>query len=75
MSSYHFTEEHELFRTSLRAFLEKEARPYIDQWEEDRRTPRDIWKKMGDMGFLGLSYPEEYGGLGLDFFYRIVLNT
>ena len=73
MSTF-FTEEHELFRQSLRAFLEKEAIPHIDQWEEDRRTPRDIWKKMGDMGFLGLSYPEEYGGLGLDFFYDVVFN-
>lgn len=74
MKSYHFTEEHELYRESLRTFLEKEARPYIDQWEEDRRIPRDIWKKMGEMGFLGLTYPEEYGGAGLDFFYDVVFN-
>ncbi len=74
MNSYYFTEEHELFRQSFRTFLEKEAIPNIDQWEEDRRTPRDIWKKMGDMGFLGLSYPEEYGGMGLDFFYDVVFN-
>ena len=74
MNSYYFTEEHELFRQSLRTFLEKEARPNIDQWEEDRRTPRDIWKKMGDMGFLGLSYPEKYGGMDLDFFYDVVFN-
>lgn len=74
MNSYYFTEEHELFRQSLRAFLEKEALPYIDEWEEARRTPRDIWKKMGDMGFLGLSYPEEYGGSNLDFFYDVVFN-
>ncbi|MGB0930959.1 MAG: acyl-CoA dehydrogenase family protein [Chitinophagales bacterium] len=74
MSSYYFTEEHELFRQSFRAFLEKEAIPHINQWEEDRRIPRDIWKKMGDMGFLGLSYPEEYGGMGLDFFYDVVFN-
>ena len=59
MKSYYFTEEHELFRESFRAFLEKEVRPNIDQWEEDRRIPRDVWKKMGEMGFLGLSYPEE----------------
>ena len=72
--SYYFSEEHEMFRTSLRAFLEKEAIPNIDQWEEDRKTPRDIWKKMGDMGFLGLSYPEEYGGANLDFFYDVVFN-
>ncbi|MFK7905106.1 MAG: acyl-CoA dehydrogenase family protein [Chitinophagales bacterium] len=74
MSSYYFTEEHELFRESFRAFLEKEAIPHINQWEEDRRIPRDIWKKMGEMGFLGLSYPEEYGGMGLDFFYDVVFN-
>ncbi|MEZ4954607.1 MAG: acyl-CoA dehydrogenase family protein [Saprospiraceae bacterium] len=69
-----FTEEHELFRQSLRAFIEKEIQPNIDQWEEDRRIPRDIWKKMGDMGFLGLAYPEEYGGKGLDFFFDVVFN-
>jgi len=74
MNSYYFTEEHELFRQSLRDFLEKEAIPNIEQWEEDRRTPREIWKKMGDMGFLGLAYPEEYGGMGLDFFYDVVFN-
>ncbi len=74
MNSYYFTEEHELFRQSLRTFLEKEAIPHIDKWEEDRKTPRDIWKKMGDMGFLGLSYPEEYGGMGLDYFYDVVFN-
>lgn len=70
----YFTEEHELFRQSLRAFLEKEAIPHIDQWEKDGRISRDIWTKMGDMGFLGLSYPEKYGGKGLDFFYDVVFN-
>ena len=72
MKSYYFTEEHELFRQSLRAFLDKEVIPHIDQWEEDRKTPGEIWKKMGDMGFLGLSYPEKYGGLNLDFYYDVV---
>lgn len=74
MNSYYFTEEHELFRQSLRTFLEKEVAPNIEKWEEDRFTPRDIWKKMGDLGFLGLSYPEEYGGSNLDFFYDVVFN-
>ncbi|MEM6319017.1 MAG: acyl-CoA dehydrogenase family protein [Bacteroidota bacterium] len=74
MHSYYFTEEHDLFRQSFRNFLEKEAMPYIDQWEEDRRIPRSIWKKMGEMGFLGLSFPEKYGGMGLDFFYDVVFN-
>lgn len=74
MSKYYFTEEHEMFRESLRAFLQKEAAPNIEKWEEERFTPRDIWKKMGDMGFLGLGYPEEYGGANLDFFYDVVFN-
>lgn len=74
MNSHYFSEEHELFRQSLRAFLEKEAIPYLDSWEEERRIPRSIWEKMGEMGFLGLSYPEEYGGAGLDFFYDVVFN-
>ena len=38
-----FTEEHELFRQSLRAFIDKEINPFIDQWEEDRRIPKNIW--------------------------------
>ena len=70
--SYYFTEEHEMFRESLKAFLQKEVAPNLDEWEEQRRIPRDIWKKMGDMGFLGLAYPEKYGGLELDFFYDVV---
>ncbi len=72
MKSYYFTEEHELFRESLRSFLDKEVAPNIDQWEEQQKIPRDIWTKMGEMGFLGLGYPEQYGGLNLDFFYDVV---
>lgn len=72
MNSYYFTEEHELFRQSLKAFLQKEVMPNIDDWEEERRIPKDVWKKMGDMGFLGLGYPSKYGGMGLDFFYDVV---
>ncbi len=68
------SEEHEMFRESLRAFLKKEVLPNIEEWEANRRTPKEIWKKMGDMGFLGLSYPEEYGGKGLDFFYDVIFN-
>ena len=74
MVNYYFTEEHEMFRESLKTFLQKEVVPNIDQWEEDRRIPRDIWKKMGEQGFLGLGYPEEYGGLDLDFFFDVVFT-
>lgn len=67
-----FTPEHDMFRQSLRDFLKKEVVPHIDQWEEDRRIPREIWKKMGEMGFLGLGYPAQYGGLDLDFGYDVI---
>jgi len=72
MHSYYFTEEHEMFRDSLRSFMQKEVIPNIDEWEENRRIPKDVWKKMGDQGFLGLGYPKEYGGSELDFFYDVV---
>lgn len=72
MKSYYFTEEHELFRQSLRGFLDREVMPNIDHWEEVQQIPREVWKKMGDLGFLGLSYPEKYGGMALDFFYDVV---
>ena len=70
----YFTEEHELFRSSLREFLEREVRPNINTWEKQKKIPKNIWEKMGDMGFLGLSYPEEYGGANLDFFYEVIFN-
>ncbi len=73
MSKY-FTEEHEMFRESLKTFLNKEVKPNLNQWEEDGKVPREIWKKMGELGFLGLSYPEKYGGSNLDFFYDVVFN-
>ncbi len=72
MNSYHFTEEHNLFRSSLQNFLQKEVIPNIDAWEEQQQIPKALWKKMGDMGFLGLAYPEKYGGMGLDFFYDVI---
>ncbi len=70
--SYYFNEDHEIFRQGLRDFLNKEVRPNIDQWEEDRRIPREIWKKMGDMGYLGLNFSEKYGGMDADFFYSVI---
>ncbi|MEZ4777026.1 MAG: acyl-CoA dehydrogenase family protein [Bacteroidia bacterium] len=72
MKSYYFTEEHEMFRQSLRSFLDKEVIPHIDRWEEEEQIPKEVWKKMGDLGFLGLSYPEKYGGMALDFFYDVI---
>lgn len=72
MSKHFFTEEHNLFRTSLKEFLQREVVPYIAKWEEEHRIPKSIWKKMGDMGYLGLMYPEKYGGMDLDFIYSLI---
>jgi len=74
MQSYFFTEEHELFRQSFRDFLEKEVRPNIDEWEEQRETPRSIYKRFGEMGYMGLPFPEKYGGADLDVFYSVVFS-
>ncbi|MFJ5768365.1 acyl-CoA dehydrogenase family protein [Psychrobacillus sp. NPDC093180] len=70
----YFTEEHSIFRDSLRKFLEKEAIPYFNQWEEERIVPRHFWRKMGDNGFLCPWIDEEYGGLGADFIFTVILN-
>ena len=70
----YFSEEHEMFRKSLRDFLKREVKPNLNKWENDGKIPKEIWKKMGKMGFLGLSYPEKYGGANLDFFFEVVLN-
>ncbi len=53
--------------------MQKEVVPYIEQWEKSGTIDRFIWKKFGEMGFLGISYPEVYGGLNLDLFYMMIL--
>ncbi|SOC80975.1 hypothetical protein SAMN06296241_2540 [Salinimicrobium sediminis] len=72
MNSRYFTEEHELFRKSFREFLQKEVVPHIEKWEKTGTIERFIWKKFGDMGYFGLNYPEQYGGLNLDIFYTVI---
>ena len=69
-----FTEEHEMFRKSLRRMLDKEAYPYFEEWEEKRDIPREFWRKLGESGFLCPMISEEYGGLGLDFGYSMILT-
>lgn len=64
--------EHQIFRDTLRTFIKQEILPHIDEWEKQKQIDRSIWKKMGDMGFLGLNYPEAYGGLDLDFYYTMI---
>ncbi len=68
----YFTEEHELFRESLKDFLKKEVVPHIDKWESTGHIEPFIWEKFGEMGYFGLWYPEAYGGLDLDLFYTVI---
>ncbi|MFT5847630.1 MAG: alkylation response protein AidB-like acyl-CoA dehydrogenase [Psychroserpens sp.] len=72
MSTRYFTEEHELFRQSLKDFLQKEVVPHIEKWEKTGHIERFIWEKFGEMGFFGIAYPEEYGGMNLDLFYTVI---
>lgn len=73
MNSVYFSEEHDLFRASLRDFLQKEVVPHIEKWEKTGTIERFIWKKFGEMGFFGIPYPEAFGGLNLDLFYTVIL--
>lgn len=68
-----FTDEHEMFRDSLRKMLEKEAYPNFEEWEEKSEVPKSFWLKLGENGFLCPMVSEEYGGLGLDFGYSMIL--
>ncbi|WP_336838454.1 acyl-CoA dehydrogenase family protein [Sphingobacterium siyangense] len=73
MQTIKFTAEHQIFRDTLRTFIRKEITPYVDDWEKRGEIDRNVWKKMGDMGLMGLNYPEVYGGLDLDFYYSLIL--
>src|SRR5437763_1627690 len=67
-----FTEEHEALRESIRAFVDRELAPHAEAWEE-ATFPDSVFRRMGELGFLGLSMPEEYGGQGGDYFCNLVL--
>jgi len=68
-----WTEEHESIRETVAKFIDNEINPYVDQWEEDGIFPaKEVFKKLGDLGMLGITKPIEYGGLGLDYSYGIV---
>jgi citronellyl-CoA dehydrogenase len=69
-----FTKAHQIFRESVRRFIDQEINPYVDEWEEAELFPaHEVFKKAGDLGLLGLSYPEEYGGMAADYWYNMAL--
>jgi len=68
-----FTVDHDLFRETVRKFVEKELVPHAEEWEEKEEFPTWVFRRMGELGFLGLQYPEEYGGQNCDFLFSIIL--
>ena len=69
------TEQHEEIRRTVKKFVETEINPYVDEWEKAEIFPaHDLFKKMGDLGLLGVTKPEKYGGMGLDYSYGAVVN-
>ncbi len=69
-------ETHAEWRRSVRGFVEREMMPYVEEWEEAGRIPRDLFKKAKAAGLLGIGYPTEYGGEGTEFdrFHGIVTS-
>lgn len=74
MSKPYLLEEHEIFRKSFRKFLELHAAPYFEEWEQQKQVPRSFWLEAGKQGFLCPWAEEEYGGVGADFAYSVVIN-
>jgi acyl-CoA dehydrogenase len=69
-----YEQEHEMFRDSIRKFLEDEVVPYHEQWEEDGQVDRAVWLKAGELGMISPTVPEEFGGVGVDFRYNAIVN-
>src|SRR3989442_11619326 len=69
----YFTDAHEELRLHIRKFLTNEVQPHLEEWEETT-FPDSIFKRFGELGFLGLRYPPEYGGQGGDYFSAVVLS-
>ena len=66
-------EEHELLRTQVRRFVMEEIKPHALQWEQDGMVPREVLRRLGELGFLGIRYAPEYGGSGLNTLATVAL--
>ena len=69
-----FSADHEELRSHVRAFVERELRPHAQEWETAESFPRAIFKRVGDLGFFGLKYPEDVGGSGPDYLADAVVT-
>src|SRR5262249_9062098 len=67
-----FADEHEELRESVRNFVSKEIAPHVEEWEDAREFPRELYNRCGELGFLGLKYETEYGGQGGDYVHDAV---
>jgi len=69
------TEDHKSIRNTISKFVDNEINPYCDEWEREGIFPaHKLFKKMGDLGLLGISKPTEYGGMGLDYSYQVIFS-
>ncbi len=69
----YFNETHDAFRTAVKKFVDKEINPNMNEWEEKTVPLHDLFKKMGDLGFLGIRYDPKYGGGGLDYWFETIM--
>ena len=74
MESPFFNEEHRILRRTIRKFVDEELNPHVDEWEAAGRFPKEVFKKLGDLGVLGIRYEEQYGGAEADIWTTVVFS-
>ena len=67
----YFGETHHIVRQTVRKFVEKEIKPYVNDWEEQGAFPRELYHRAGEAGILGIGYPEAFGGTEGDLFLKV----
>lgn len=72
--SPYYTADHDAFRDQMRRFVDRDIAPFVDQWDEDGEFPRELYRKAAAVGLLQMGYPEEYGGVPTDGFFRIIAS-
>jgi acyl-CoA dehydrogenase len=70
----YFDESHRMLRQTVERFVEKEIKPYVEEWEEAGEFPRELYQRAGELGILGVGYPEEWGGFESDVFHEVVVT-
>ena len=73
MDTLFLDEEHHILRDQVRRFVDEEIKPNADAWEHDGKVPRDVLRRMGELGFFGIRYPEEFGGSDMDTRATVIL--